>query len=59
MNLAVLFDKFKWRICRNDLRDTGSGAEKAKCEIGILGEMRPARLLLDPLSDPKWTRMRG
>ncbi len=37
----------------------GNGAEKAKWQIEILGEMRKAKLQLEPLFDPKGTRMRG
>ncbi|MEZ5923036.1 MAG: FAD-dependent oxidoreductase [Hyphomicrobiaceae bacterium] len=37
----------------------GSGADKAKWEIEILGEMRAAKLQLEPLFDPKAERMRG
>ncbi len=37
----------------------GNGAETAKWEIEILGEMRKARLQLEPLFDPKAERMRG
>ncbi len=37
----------------------GNGAEKAKWEIEILGEMRKAKLQLEPLFDPKAERMRG
>jgi dimethylglycine dehydrogenase len=36
-----------------------NGADKATWEIEILGEMRPARLQLEPLFDPKAERMRG
>ena len=37
----------------------GNGAEKAKWEIEILGEMCKAKLQLEPLFDPKAERMRG
>lgn len=37
----------------------GAGADEAKWEIEIIGEMRPAKLLSEPLFDPKGTRMRG
>jgi dimethylglycine dehydrogenase len=34
-------------------------AEGAEFEIEILGEMRPAKLVIDPLLDPSASRMRG
>jgi dimethylglycine dehydrogenase len=34
-------------------------AEGAQFEIEILGEMRPATLITEPLFDPKGERMRG
>ena len=37
----------------------GNGADKANWQIEILGEMRAARLQLEPLFDPKAERMRG
>ncbi len=36
-----------------------NGADKAKWEIEILGEMRAAKPQLEPLFNPKATRMRG
>ncbi len=38
---------------------TGMIAEGAQFEIEILGEMRPATLITEPLFDPKGERMRG
>jgi dimethylglycine dehydrogenase len=37
----------------------GNGADTAKWQIEILGEMRAARLQLEALFDPKAERMRG
>ena len=34
-------------------------ADGAEFEIEILGEMRPARMVLEPLLDPDASRMRG
>jgi dimethylglycine dehydrogenase len=34
-------------------------ADGAGFEIEILGEMRPARLIAEPLFDPEGARMRG
>ncbi len=34
-------------------------ADGAAFEIEILGEMRPARLVTEPLYDPKGARLRG
>ena len=38
---------------------TGMIADGASFEIEILGEMRPAALITEPLFDPKGERMRG
>ena len=38
---------------------TGMIAEGANFEIEILGDLRPARLFVEPLFDPRGERMRG
>ena len=38
---------------------SGDALEGLEAEIELLGEMRPARLITEPLFDPEGTRMRG